>query len=111
MDLPLSFKGDVIREFFGRPASTGTGPTGTDHGRAGHARPIARDSRLAMDGGQRAVSSWPPDHPHFGSSEAVGLAKVMLSRHLICVGGTEVTALEREFAAMYGSPIVEVDVR
>jgi dTDP-4-amino-4,6-dideoxygalactose transaminase len=57
-----------------------------------------------MDGGPRALTGWPPEHPHYGVAEAVGLARVLLSRQLSSTGGTEVPALEREWAAMYGAP-------
>jgi dTDP-4-amino-4,6-dideoxygalactose transaminase/predicted dehydrogenase len=102
VELPLSNKGDVIGACFG--ASSPVGAASFDPVGRLENRSIANDPALAMDGGRPAVSSWPPSHPHFGLSESKGLARVMLSRHLICVGGTEVTALEREFAAIYGAP-------
>ncbi|MEP7097763.1 MAG: DegT/DnrJ/EryC1/StrS family aminotransferase, partial [Dokdonella sp.] len=102
VDLPLCNKGDVIGELFGRPA--GAIPIRSDQPAGEGGCSIASNPSLAMDGGARAVASWPPSHPHFGVSESRGLARVMLSRHLICVGGTEVSALEREFAAIYGAP-------
>jgi dTDP-4-amino-4,6-dideoxygalactose transaminase/predicted dehydrogenase len=102
VNLPLSNKGDVIGEFFGK--FTQADATHIDHTRGVPTRSIGRDPSLAMDGGTRALASWPSSRPHFGLSESTGLARVMLSRHLICVGGTEVSALEREFAAAYGAP-------
>ena len=102
VDLPLSNNGDVIREFFGKSASAKSAPGNFEP--AATYRPIARDRGLAMDGGQPAVSSWPPSDPHFGLSEATGLTRVLLSKQLNCIGGTEVSALEREFAAVYGAP-------
>ncbi len=102
VDLPLANKGDVIREFFGHPGSADA--TVIDRGATVNNRPIARDSRLAMDGGKPALPSWPSSAPHFGSAEAGGLARVMLSKQLGCTGGTEVPALEREFAKIYGAP-------
>jgi len=102
VNLPLANKGDVIREFFGHPGSADA--TVVDRGAPVVNRPIARDARLAMDGGRPAVPSWPSSAPHFGSAEAKGLARVMMSKQLGCTGGTEVPALEREFAKIYGAP-------
>ena len=102
VDLPLADKGDVIREFFGHPEAIE--PTVIDRGPAVVTRPIARDARLAMDGGRPALAAWPSSAPHFGSGEAKGLARVMMSKQLGCTGGTEVAALEREFAGIYGAP-------
>jgi len=96
VDLPLANKGDVIGDFFGRSARAD--PAG------GAPRAIARDPKLAMDGGRPALTVWPSSKPHFGTSEAKGLARVLLSGQLGCTGGTEVTALEREFASLYGAP-------
>jgi dTDP-4-amino-4,6-dideoxygalactose transaminase/predicted dehydrogenase len=102
VELPLSNKGDVIREFFGHPGATDSSIN--DRAPPVTTRPIARDAKLAMDGGRPALATWPSSRPHFGSAEAKGLARVMLSRQLGSTGGTEVAALEREFAAVYGAP-------
>jgi hypothetical protein len=97
VDLPLENKGDVIGELFGHAATA-------DERRAAVPRAIPRNPQLAMDGGPRALTGWPPEHPHYGVGEAVGLARVLLSRQLSSTGGTQVPALEREWAAMYGAP-------
>ncbi len=102
VNLPLANMGDVIGEFFGQPANASAAAGARDGAPA--TRSIARDAKLAMDGGRPALTSWPSSRPHFGSSEARGLARVLLSGQLGCTGGTEVTALEREFAAIYGAP-------
>jgi perosamine synthetase len=106
VDLPLSFEGDIISEFFRETllASSLASAATPNLAHARRAPGIPRDTDLAMDGGPRTVRSWPAGHPHFGLGEAVGLTRVMISRNLNAVGGTEVVALEREFAAMYGAP-------
>ena len=102
VDLPLANKGDVIGEFFGQaPAAAAAS---ADRVAAPSTRPIARDPKLAMDGGRPALASWPSSRPHIGSSEANGLTRVLLSGQLGCTGGTQVAALEREFASHYGAP-------
>jgi len=106
VDLPLAFKGKVIGEFLGNRATADTGLSvpGTDQARLASTRQIVCDPRLAMDGGPRTVPSWSSSHPHIGLSEAIGLGRVLLSKRLNFAGGTEVVALEKEFAALYGVP-------
>ena len=47
---------------------------------------------------------WFSPKPNIGAAELAGLARVIHSRYLNSVDGREVPALEREFAAAYGSP-------
>jgi len=96
VELPLQFKGDIIREYWGAADLKGKGQSAAGR--------IPSDPHLAMDGGKRAVVAWPPQYPHIGVGEGMGLARVLLSRQLGCSGGSEVSALEREFAAAYGAP-------
>ncbi len=106
VDLPLSFSGDVIGEFFRNTASEQAPEKAetSGQGRAAKADQIPQNPDLAMDGGARALRSWPSSSPHFGLDEILGLAKVMRSKQLNGIGGTEVVGLEKEFAALYGAP-------
>jgi len=105
--LPLSDKRDVI-------GVTSAEASANNHPQAGNAgsRPagrqiekqIPRDAGLAMDGGERSVRAWPESYPHLGVAEAIALGRVLVSRQLGSTGGSQVAALEKEFAGAYGAP-------
>lgn len=103
IELPLQNKGDVIRQLYPdsseehltdeTPVTLTASPTAA-----------VGDNRLAMDGGRRVMSSWFSNTPTMGRPEIMGLARVILSKQLNSVDGHMVRTLEREFAALYGSP-------
>jgi dTDP-4-amino-4,6-dideoxygalactose transaminase/predicted dehydrogenase len=105
VELPLLNRGDVIRELYPISATA-------EEQAVGAARDVDADAklpmryRLALDGGERAVKNWFSSAPVFGVAEARNLSRVLISKKLNRVGGRFVPQLEREVAAMYGSPCV-----
>ena len=58
-----------------------------------------------MNGGPRVMNEWFRSGLHVGLRELAGVTKVLLSKQLGSSGGTEVRALERDAASLYGSPV------
>jgi dTDP-4-amino-4,6-dideoxygalactose transaminase/predicted dehydrogenase len=100
VELPLANRGAVIHELWPQAnpatANTSSGPK---------RRPVRTSGgRLAVDGGQRTVKEWFSHDPVVGWPELARLTRTIQSRQLNRTYGYQVTALEREFAALYGSP-------
>jgi len=99
VEFPLENHGDVIRQLYG------DAPRRAPAGWPAPA-PVApsRDAtRLAIDGGRRAVRRWFSADPYVGLPELARLTRVIASRKMSRTYGYQVDALEAEFARTYGS--------
>lgn len=96
VDLPLKNRGDVIGQLYPTHQAVPVSDEQVELSSTGG------QTRLAIDGGPRAVKNWFSLSPKMGAAELFGLARVIRSRSLSCTDGTMVPALEREFASLYG---------
>ena len=96
--LPLANDGDVIHDLY--PSDVDEPPSSSEDLPI-DGRPTA--SRMAMDGGRRALSSWPQNRPAIGIAEIKNLVNVILSGNLNSNGGKMVLDCEQKIAAMYGA--------
>ena len=97
IDLPLANRGEVITTLY--PDAPAEAPA------APETFPVAlMDSRLALNGGARAVTKWFSTLPHTGAPEVAALTKVVLSGAMNCLSGTVASEMESAFAKAYGCP-------
>jgi perosamine synthetase len=99
VEFPLENRGDVIRQLYA--AAPPRAPA--DQPAPAPIAPSRDGTRLAIDGGQRAVRRWFSSDPYVGLPELARLTRVIASRKLSRTYGYQVDALEAEFARTYGS--------
>lgn len=101
VDLPLENDGDVIRQLYAAPPAQ-MPPSSTKLRGPRVATPGSdSEAQLAMQGGRRAIKQWFSRTPVMGRKEWTQLRRVIASRQLNCVGGTQTSALCREVAQAY----------
>ena len=98
--LPLANKGNVLRQLYPDPLPAVFSESTSFP--QNHATQSA-SSALVSEGGSRVMKHWFSSDPLVGAAEWVGLSRVILSKQMNAVDGSEVRAFEKEFAAMYGA--------